>query len=245
MSLNFISTACMVNSQINRNQNLNLVVSGQCKFSFSMFNGSLSSFSLTFILFNVQESPFNMLVFIPSWNISAVLHIFFLIIPPLSSAQGYGCHSGFWNIFLEPYRFLSRPPSVSLFHLKSRPYPFQTSYFLRGKTLSSAPHQPNSCLSLISHLSFTQGYHDASQPPCFPFRILFQKSIFFLNLLWLTIATFCPLPKQKMQCKENMWNSLFEHLVLSVNLKSFSISLHEGMSVTLIECVGSYVSVSC
>lgn len=67
---------------------------------------------------------------------------FILIIPPLSSAQGHRCRSGLWAFFSISYHFLSlsHPSIVSLFYLKCSPYPFHTSYFLKGRTLSPAPH---------------------------------------------------------------------------------------------------------
>lgn len=198
MSLNFISTACMVNSQINRNQNLNLVVSGQCKFSFSMFNGSLSSFSLTFILFNVQESPFNMLVFIPSWNISAVLHIFFLIIPPLSSAQGYGCHSGFWNIFLEPYRFLSRPPSLCLsLSFEEQTLSISDILFSQGKDIVLCP-APTKLMSVSYQPPF---FHTRLSrcitTPMFPLSHSISKKHFFLESTLTHYCNILPFTKTK------------------------------------------------
>ncbi len=102
-------------------------------------HSSLSKGSHCLLSNFVQCSIFfscNMLVFIPYFvkkNL-AVLHVYFFLIIPR------------WNIFSMPYHSLSLslslsyPPTVSLFHLKSRPYPFQTSYFLKGKTLSSTPY---------------------------------------------------------------------------------------------------------
>lgn len=104
----------------------------------------------------------------------AVLHVcvfFFLITLPLSSALGYRCRSGFWNIFSMSYR----PPTVSLFHLKSRPYPFQTSSFLKGRTLSSAPYLTK-LMSVSYQLPF---FHprlsQCITTPMFALLILFQK----------------------------------------------------------------------
>lgn len=68
---------------------------------------------------------------------------FIPITRPLSSAQGYRCRSGLWLFLFFSFLItfsLSHPSTVSLFYLKSRPYPFHTSYFLKGRTLSPAPH---------------------------------------------------------------------------------------------------------
>lgn len=71
---------------------------------------------------------------------------------------------------------LSHPPTVSLFHLKSRPYPFQTSYFLKGRTLSSAPYLTK-LMSVSYQLPFF--YPRLSQcitTPMFALLVLFQKN---------------------------------------------------------------------
>lgn len=65
----------------------------------------------------------------------------FLIIPRCHQLRVTDVAQAFGTFFPCLIAFsLSCPPTVSLFHLKSRPYPFHTSYFLKGRTLSSAPY---------------------------------------------------------------------------------------------------------
>lgn len=126
---------------------------------------------------------------------------FILIIPPLSSAQGYRCCSGLLNFFSISYHFLSlsltSPLSLS-FIWRAGLIHFTHLIFSREGHCPLPHTKPNSCLSLISYLSFTQGYHNASQPPVcssHSFSIL-KKMTFSMDCQLLKTAPFCPSPKK-------------------------------------------------
>lgn len=118
--------------------------------------------------------------------------------PPLSSAQGYRCHAGFWSIFSMSYRFLSLscPPTVSLsLSFEEQALSISHILFSQGKdiVLCPSPNQTRVCFLSVTFLSpkVITMHHNPKVCSSHSFSKL-KKMKFSMDCQLLKMAPFCP-----------------------------------------------------